>query len=110
MKTQALVFQTTVTLLRTWIRLQGISAFKLISYNYTDYFNEIIHTANPDANDNIYLHKNGNHYDVITSMPAFLGKDYYFHTCKKVINAMTNISVPTNVCRVSKQKNTTGIK
>ena len=43
----------------------------------TDYFNEIIHTANPGAEKTIYLHKNKNHYDVITSMPAFLAKDYY---------------------------------
>ena len=48
-----------------------------------DYFNEIIHTANPDADESIYLHKNKNHYDVITSMPAFLSKGYYCHTCKK---------------------------
>ena len=31
----------------------------------------------------IYLYKNGNHFDVITSMPGFLCKDYYCHTCKK---------------------------
>ena len=49
----------------------------------TDYFNEIVHTANPDSNHIIYLHKNKNHYDVITSMPAFLSKKYYCHTCKK---------------------------
>ena len=48
-----------------------------------DYFNEIIHTANPEATNIIYLHKNKNHYDVITSMPAFLSKKYYCHTCKK---------------------------
>ena len=49
----------------------------------TDYFNKIIHTANPESTNIIYLHKNKNHYDVITSMPAFLSKDYYCHTCKK---------------------------
>ena len=49
----------------------------------TDYFNEIIHTANPDSDNIIYLHKDKNHYDVITSMPAFLAKDYHCHTCKK---------------------------
>ena len=48
-----------------------------------DYFNDIIHTANPDADDMVYLYKNGNHYDVVTSMPALLAKDYYCHTCKK---------------------------
>ena len=49
----------------------------------TDYFNEIVHTANPDSNNIIYLHKDKNHYNVITSMPAFLSKNYYCHTCKK---------------------------
>ena len=48
-----------------------------------DYFNDIIHTANSDATEMIYIYKNKNHYDVIISMPAFLGKDYYCHTCKK---------------------------
>ena len=54
-----------------------------INIVYTDYFNDIIHTANPDANKIIYLHKDKNHYNVITSMPAFLSKNYYCHTCKK---------------------------
>ena len=31
----------------------------------------------------IYLFKNKNHFDVITSMPAFLCKDYFCHSCKK---------------------------
>ena len=54
-----------------------------INIDDTDYFNEIIHTANPGAEKTIYLHKNKNHYDVITSMPAFLAKGYYCHRCKK---------------------------
>ena len=49
----------------------------------TDYFNEIIHTANPESTNIIYLHKNKNHYDVVTSMTASLSKKYYCHTCKK---------------------------
>ena len=48
-----------------------------------DYFNEITYTVNNNANEIIYLHKNKNHYDVITSMPSFLAKKYYCHTCKK---------------------------
>ena len=50
-----------------------------------DYFNEIIHTTEEDAVDGkiIYLHKNKNHYDVITSMTGFLCKEHYCHTCKK---------------------------
>ena len=34
-----------------------------------DYFNEITFTTG--HGENIYLHKNKNHYDLITSMPAF---------------------------------------
>ena len=50
-----------------------------------DYFNEIIYTSEGKSTDGkiIYLCKNKNHYDVITSMPGFLGKDYYCHTCKE---------------------------
>ena len=51
----------------------------------SEYFNEIIHTTEEDIVDGnvIYLYKNKNHYDVITSMPGFLGKKYYCDTCKK---------------------------
>ena len=31
----------------------------------------------------IYLYKNKNHFDVITSMTGFLCKSYYCHSCKK---------------------------
>ena len=51
-----------------------------------DRFNEIILTTGTsyaNACETIYLLKNKNHYDVITSMPGFLCKDYYCHTCKK---------------------------
>ena len=42
----------------------------------------------------VYLYKNGNHFDVITSMPGFLCKDYYCHTCKKAFaHARSDISV-----------------
>ena len=47
-----------------------------------DYFNEIIFWTEPQG-QMIYLYKNKNHFDVITSMPGFLCKDYYCHTCKK---------------------------
>ena len=50
-----------------------------------DYFNEIIHTTEEESIEGkmIYLYKNKNHYDVITSMPGFLSKKYYCHTCKE---------------------------
>ena len=47
-----------------------------------DQFNELIYSSDV-ADEMVYLYKNNNHYDVITSMPAFLCKDYYCHSCKK---------------------------
>ncbi|XP_070549411.1 uncharacterized protein [Ptychodera flava] len=35
------------------------------------------------AEHNIYLYHHNNHYDVITSMPAFLQRNYYCHHCHK---------------------------
>ena len=50
-----------------------------------EYLNELILTTEKhDVNSQmIYLYKNKNHYDVITSMTGFLCKSYYCHTCKK---------------------------
>ena len=49
-----------------------------------EYFNELLLTTeNEHNNQMIYLLKNKNHFDVITSMTGFLCKDYYCHTCKK---------------------------
>ena len=47
-------------------------------------------TGNNNNNNNnnnvtpIYLYLHDNHYDVITSMPGFLSRRYFCHTCKKV--------------------------
>ena len=62
-----------------------------------DYFNEIIHTTDEDAVDGkiIYLYKNKNHYDVITSMAGFLGKAYYCDTCKKSYTRRDKHKCPT---------------
>ena len=49
-----------------------------------EYFNELIFTTENEHNcQMIYLYKNKNHFDVITSMTGFLCKAYYCHTCKK---------------------------
>ena len=49
-----------------------------------DNFNKLILTTeNEHNNQMIYLLKNKNHFDVITSMTGFLCKSYYCHTCKK---------------------------
>ena len=49
-----------------------------------EYFNELMFSTENEHNfQMIYLYKNGNHFDVITSMTGFLCKSYYCHTCKK---------------------------
>ena len=49
-----------------------------------EHFNDLIFSTENEHNSQmIYLHKNGNHFDVITSMTGFLCKSYYCHTCKK---------------------------
>ena len=46
----------------------------------------IIYPPKPSTNNNvtpIYLYLHDNHYDVITSMPGFLSKIYFCHTCRQ---------------------------
>ena len=46
----------------------------------------IIYPAKPSTISNvtpIYLYLHNNHYDVITSMPGFLSKCYFCHTCRR---------------------------
>ena len=59
----------------------------------SDQFNDLIFTSENEhaPQQMIYLYKNNNHFDVITSMTAFLAKDYYCHTCK--IEIATNAFV-----------------
>ena len=76
----------------------------------TDYFNEIIYTSNNDANEIIYLHKKKNHYDVITSMPAFSVKDYYCHTCKKGYSRRDKRKCPNKCLSCFKTEQHTGDK
>ena len=48
--------------------------------------NAIIYPPNPTNNNNvtpIYLYLHDNHYDVITTMPGFLSRSYFCHTCKQ---------------------------
>ena len=74
-------FGSTLENVNTFAKHLGIQ-IKIVD---SDYFNEIIHTTDEESIEGkmIYLYKNGNHYDVITSMPGFLGKNYYCDTCKK---------------------------
>ena len=47
-----------------------------------DHQNSILYSG-PEQEKRIYLFLHDNHYDVITSIPAFLDRSYYCHTCKK---------------------------
>ena len=76
----------------------------------TEYFNEIIYTANTGANEIIYLNKDKNHYNVITSMPDFLGKDYYCHTCKKSYTQRNKQRCPLKCLSCFKTEHHTGDK
>ena len=49
-----------------------------------DHDNSIIYPPKPTTTKakSIYLYLHGGHYDVITSMPGFLGRSYFCHKCK----------------------------
>ncbi|CAC5364845.1 unnamed protein product [Mytilus coruscus] len=47
-----------------------------------EHFNGIIFQG-PEAEKKIYLYHHNEHYDVITSMPAFLNRSYYCNICQK---------------------------
>jgi hypothetical protein len=54
--------------------------------------------SGPEQEKNIYLFLHDNHYDVITSMPGFLARGIYCHTCKKAYDHQREHLCP-NACR-----------
>jgi hypothetical protein len=46
--------------------------------------------SGPDKEKRIYLFLHDNHFDVITSMPAFVARKNYCHTCKKGYDHVRN--------------------
>jgi len=52
---------------------------------YAENFNTIIYSGE-EKETKIYLYKNDNHFDVISSMKAFLGSYYYCDKCDKSYN------------------------
>ena len=59
--------------------------------------NSIIYPPKPSTNNNvtpIYLYLHDNHYDVITSMPGFLSKSYFCHTCRRTHSDKLNHLCP----------------
>jgi hypothetical protein len=75
-------------------------------------FNTIIYSGN-GKETKLYLYKNGNHFDVISSMKAFLGSCYYCSKCDKPYDHKDkhSCSTRTDVCKLctkpahSKEKN-----
>ena len=69
----------------------GIDQVKQFQAYLTDYQINIVSKehqnsiifSGPDKEKRIYLFLHDNHFDVITSMPAFVARKKYCHTCKK---------------------------
>ena len=58
-----------------------------------DHQNSVLHSG-PEKEKRIYLFLHDNHYDVITSMPAFFARKRYCHTCKKGYDRVTDHLCP----------------
>ena len=54
-----------------------------------EHLNALIYSG-PEAEKHLYLYHHDNHYDVITSMPAFLARKKYCHKCKKGFDKITD--------------------
>ena len=54
-----------------------------------EHLNALIYSG-PEADKCLYLYHHDNHYDVITSMPAFLARKQYCHKCKKGYDKITS--------------------
>ena len=69
----------------------GIDLVKQFQAYLTDYQINIVSKehqnsiifSGPDKEKRIYLFLHDNHFDVITSMPTFVSRKKYCHTCKK---------------------------
>ena len=68
-----------------------------------DQNNNIIYPHQPPANPNpeksIYLYYQANHFDVITSLPGFLNRSYFCHTCHKPYDHTTD-HICDGMCRL----------
>ena len=80
--------------------LDEVELFQQYLVNYQiivvsgDHNNAIIYTGQPPAIPNpeksIYLYYHANHFDVITSLPGFLNRNYFCHTCYKPYDHTTD--------------------
>ena len=80
--------------------LKEVDLFQQYLVNYQiivvsgDQDNAIIYPPQPPANPNpeksIYLYYQAKHFDVISSLPAFLNKSYFCHACHKGYDVTTD--------------------
>ena len=80
--------------------LNEVELFQQYLVNYQiivvsgDQNNSIIYPYQPQANPNpeksIYLYYQANHFDVISTLPGFLSKNYFCHTCHKPYDHTTD--------------------
>ena len=80
--------------------LNEVELFQQYLVNYQiivvsgDQNNRIIYPYQPPANPNpeksIYLYYQANHFDVITTLPGFLNRSYFCHTCHKPYDHTTD--------------------
>ena len=54
----------------------------------------------------VYLYLHNNHYDVITTMPGFLGKSYFCHNCRRSYDYTTDHLCP-DMCKSCRSLNCT---
>ena len=89
----------------------GLNEVKLFQQHLTNYQiivvsedhnNSIIYPpkppVNPDPEKSIYLYFHANHFDVITSLPAFLNRNNFCHKCQKCYDHTTD-HFCANMCR-----------
>lgn len=66
-----------------------------------EHFNAVIYRG-PEASKKIYLYFHNNHYDVITSMSAFLSRNYFSTRCNKGYDHMEDHK-RNNVCHACRK-------
>ena len=82
--------------------IDGIKAFQTVLNGYQihvlskEHFNAVIYKG-PNAEKKIYLYYHDGHFDVITKMTAFLGRNYHCTDCEKGYDHKENHSC-YNVC------------
>ena len=89
------------------IAICGLDEVKLFQTYLSDYQINIVSKehqnsiifSGPEKDKMIYLFLHDNHYDVITSIPAFFARKRYCHTCKKGYDKVIDHACP-NSCKL----------